>query len=197
MDDPHSREAKRKNNPLHGSFLSRFTTLSNWVLNNRKQLPKMDKLSQKIIPLLYEQSSGGSGKVCKGFASHSSSTSCDTAHAQAVGWANLNTRTMFKSAKPGSGLLNREAGNCTRKVTFLLLYSVLQPTTSSDSDHHDLSTAVLKWLSHPQITALIAEVEAIFSNIFQSQQLTAPHPKPKPPRIQFFIDISGCDLQQL
>lgn len=68
--------------------------------------------------------------------------------------------------------------------------------TSSDSDHHDLSTAVLRLLSHPQLTALTAEVEAIFSHIFQSQQLTAPHPKSEPQHIPFYNDITGCDLRQ-
>lgn len=107
----------------------------------------MGKLSLKILPLCYEQSSGGSGEVCNGFTSHSSSTSCDIARAKAVGRAQLITCTAFKSTKPASGLLNTEVGNCTRKVCDMKmlhtdltsLYSILQLTTSSDSDHHDLS----------------------------------------------------------
>jgi len=112
----------------------------------------MVKLSKKILQLLYELSSGGSRKVCNEFASHSSSISCDTAHAEAVGRADLTTCTMFKSTKPGSGLLNREVENGTRKVIICKMlhtdltscYSVLKLTTSSDSASHDFSTTVLR-----------------------------------------------------
>lgn len=45
-DNPELCEAKREN-PFRGSFLSGFTLLPNQALNNRKQLPKMDQLSQK------------------------------------------------------------------------------------------------------------------------------------------------------
>lgn len=47
------------------------------------------------------------------FASHSPGTSCDR-HTQAAGRAQLAARTRPRSTKPGSGLLGREAGDCTR-----------------------------------------------------------------------------------
>lgn len=199
--DPQLCDAKRENNPLCGSFPARFTVISNRVLNNRKRLPNMDKFSQKILPLLCEHSER-SGKVCKGFASHSSSASCHTAQATAVGRAHPVTPTAFQSTEPGSPLLNRKAGICMRKACVMSnahidlssLHSVLKCTQFRPPWFH---VPVPRGLSHPQITALTAEVEAIFSHIFQSQQLTAPHPKPKPPHIPFYNDITGCSLQQL
>lgn len=126
-----------------GSFPARFTVLSNRVLNNRKQLPNMDKFSQKILPLLCEQSSERSGKVCKGFASHSSSTSCHTAQATAVGRAHPVTRTAFQSTEPGSSLLNRKAGICMRKVCAMsnASHRLKQPLLSAQT--HALQTTVI------------------------------------------------------
>lgn len=150
-DNPQLCEAKRENNPSRGSFPARFTVLSNRVLTNRKQLPNMDKLSQKILPLLCEQSLERSGKVCKGFASQSSSTSCHTEHARAVGRAQLVTPTVFQSTEPGSGLLNRKVGICTRKVCDMSNASrrLKQPLLSAQT--HTIQTTVI---SHycPQTT---------------------------------------------
>lgn len=57
-------EAKTENNPLCGSFLPRFTGLSeSWITGN--QFQNCYKRSQKILPLLYEQSSGERGSLSR------------------------------------------------------------------------------------------------------------------------------------
>lgn len=187
-------EAKTENNPLCGSFLPRFTGLSeSWITGN--QFQNYYKHSQKILPLLYEQSSGEWGslsRVCTSQLQHI------LWHSACKSWTDFNICPMLKSTKLGSASLDREVGDCTREVSQGDMqnaswrcnqpYPVLQLRTSRDSDPYDLSTTVLRWLSHPQVTALIT---------WKPFSVTASHPKPESPCIPFCVDRTGCGLQQL
>lgn len=74
-------EAKTENNPLCGSFLPRFTGLSeSWITGN--QFQNCYKRSQIFFHCSMNNLQENE-EVCQGFAHHSCSTSCDTARAKA------------------------------------------------------------------------------------------------------------------
>lgn len=166
-------------------------SLSVRVLKNRKSFPNLGK-HKKIQPLVHEQSWGEWGKVCHGFVHPSCGTSYDTACARANWPQRLHNAEEHKAGLCFTGQSWRLH---KRRITrwyikhshpyplLQLLTSMTEAALSSD----DAPTHKWQHWSHGSLSQSHFTVTAV----------TAPHPKPKSPRIPFCIDRTGCGLQQL
>lgn len=101
-------EANIENNPLCGSFLPRFTGLSeSWITGNHFQSCISTKNSSTTPWTIFRRMRKSLSGVCTQQLWHI------LWHSMCKSWSDLNVCTILR-AKLGSASLDREVGDCTR-----------------------------------------------------------------------------------